>query len=146
MSNFDQRDQKVENQTNIGIFTIPLPPRLIWTIAVALLILLSIALLTFINQNRAQIDYLLNPIQREQPDETLVLIATFDVAPGNADTRIHNEIATAIRREAVNLNLSGFRVEVEPTALRADARNKAETLGHHYTPALSSGAKTPALG
>jgi serine/threonine protein kinase/tetratricopeptide (TPR) repeat protein len=72
------------------------------------------------------------PVLPAAKDETLILIATFYTAEGIINTDVHHEIRLAIEEAIAELELSNFRVAVEPTALRAEEQAEARTLGERY--------------
>lgn len=61
--------------------------------------------------------------------ETLIVIATFDET-GTTQTESHTKIRRAIEAAARKLGLDTLRVEEDPTVLKADERQQAETLGN----------------
>lgn len=72
------------------------------------------------------------PVLPAAEDETLILIATFYTAEGIINTDVHHEIRLAIEEAIAELKLANFRVEVEPTSLKAEEQAEARTLGERY--------------
>ena len=75
---------------------------------------------------------LVRAFPRERRGETLIVIASFYHSEGIADTEAHWEICRAIQKAKEDLGYSTLRVEVEPTCVRADDRDRAEKLGRRY--------------
>ena len=65
-------------------------------------------------------------------NETLIVIATFQVTEGNHNTLAQREIRDKIRSKIQELHETNLRAEVEPTVLNADQRTEAEALGKRY--------------
>ncbi|MFN8488262.1 MAG: tetratricopeptide repeat protein [Caldilineaceae bacterium] len=65
-------------------------------------------------------------------NETLILIATFQVTEGNRNTLAQREIRDKLREKIQELHETNLRVEMEPMVLNSDQRAEAEALGKRY--------------
>ncbi len=117
-------------------------PRLIVYPAIALIVVLTLTLLTvglaFMGVNAFGVRQqfiqrgIIDEFPAAQPGETLVVVASFFRTEGVDDTDAHNEIRRAIEAQVRTLGLVNLRVEVASTRLRAEDQAGAAALGQQY--------------
>ena len=76
------------------------------------------------------------PFPEANDNETLIVIAAFHRSEGVIEVEANNEIRHAIQQNIDTLKLDNVRVEIDPTALRSEERDLAESLGKEHNASL----------
>lgn len=136
----NQQDNLKRLKQNLNVNTVPSKPpfwrRLSPVTPILVVIGVIVALVVIPGVGDTVFDAFKPPIfARTVGNETLIVIATF-YETTSTPTESHTKIRRAIEEAAQKAGLTALRVEEEPTVLKADERQQAETLGNLHNASM----------